>query len=472
LAAEMIGNLQNWHTALQELQQKLPNLDILLNKDEVLPYASDMTEDFVFPPIAVARPAHVEEVQAICSICNVYKLPIHPRGAGTSLSGGSLPTAGGISVSLEKMNRILDIDEENFQAVVEPGVINEDLRSAVAEKGLFYGVDPASKGSCFLGGNVAHNSGGPRALKYGVTAQNVLNLQVVLPNGSTFWTGSDTLKNSTGYNLTQLFTGSEGSLGIITKIVVKLHALPKQDRLLLAGFPDARKACDAVTNLMKTSYIPSAIEIMEHAGVQASLDYTGLVNPLAKDHPFYLLVETNGNSGEELMNHCIEMTEALEKSGVEDVLFADDAETKEKWWKIRRIIGEAVKTKSIYKEEDVVVKRSSMGKVFEYLNQLKEEYGFDSISYGHAGDGNVHINILKGGMTDEAWNGVELETAIRLLFRKAKELGGTISGEHGIGYVQKKYMNEVMPEEQIELMRGIKRVFDPNGIMNPGKIFD
>ena len=172
------------------------------------------------------------------------------------------------------------------------------------------------------------------------------------------------------------------------------------------------------------------------------------------------------------MNHCVEMTEVLEDCGVENVLFADDGETKEKWWKIRRIIGEAVKAKSIYKEQDVVVKRASMGEVFDYLNHLKKEYNFESISYGHAGDGNVHINILKGDMTDEQWNGPELEKAIRLLFKKAKELGGTISGEHGVGYVQKGYLNEVMPESQIELMRGIKRVFDPKGIMNPGKIFD
>ena len=275
----MSTNQHNWHEAIKTIKEELPSLELLLDQNQMLPYASDMTEDYVFMPLAVAKPMDAQDVQTICRVCNKYGLPIHPRGAGTSLSGGSLPTTGGISVSFEKMNRILHIDEENFQAAVEPGVINEDLRQAVAEKGLFYGVDPASKGSCFLGGNVAHNSGGPRALKYGVTAQNILNLEVVLANGTKIWTGSDTLKNSTGYNLTQLFIGSEGSLGMITKIVVKLHALPKQDRLLLAGFPNAQTACQAVTNIMKTSYTPSAIEIMENAGVQESLNYTGMSNP-------------------------------------------------------------------------------------------------------------------------------------------------------------------------------------------------
>lgn len=442
-------------------------------------YSSDYTEDISCPPEAVVIPKTTQEISKILSFCNENKIPVTPRGAGTGLSGGSIPVKGGVSLSMEKFDRILAIDEQNFQATVESGVINDHFQSAVKEKGLFYPPDPASKGSCFLGGNIAHSSGGPKALKYGTTKDYVLNLEVVLPNGDIIWTGSDTLKNSTGYNFTQLFLGSEGTLGIVTKIVFKLLPLPKHDLLMLAKFNSIEDACKTVPQIFTQGVQPSALELMERNAIEfvhkhgSESQKSITQDMLSKESTeAFLLIEVDGNEMDNLFTDCEKINEVLELNNTTEVQFADSSDQKERIWQIRRNIGEMVKLHSIFKEEDTVVKRANLPKLMTGVKSIGEDYSFESVCYGHAGDGNLHINIIKGSMSDEQWNGKHLEEGIRKIFRLCKELGGTISGEHGIGLVQKKYMNEVLTDTHIHLMKGIKHTFDPNGILNPDKIWE
>jgi glycolate oxidase len=468
------GNNINYHKLnpddLDYFRKILGEENVLVSADERGEYAHDYTEDLVFLPEVVLKPIDGQEVSRILSYCNANVIPVTPRGAGTGLSGGALPVFGGVCLSSERMNRIITIDEENSQAIVEPGVINQVLQDTVAEKGLFYPPDPASRGSCFLGGNVAHSSGGPRALKYGTTKDYILNLEVVLPNGEIIWTGANTLKYSTGYHLTQLMIGSEGTLGFVTKIVVKLIPLPKYNLLMLASFSDAVVACSAVAAIFQKGITPSALEFMERDAIVYTMNYLGTGYPLPENANAQLIIEVDGHYQDSLYKDCDIINGVLEDFGCDDVLFADSQAEKDKIWALRRKIGEAVKAYSIYKEEDTVVPRATLPVLLKAVKFAGKKYGFKSACYGHAGDGNLHINILKGDMSEENWNST-IKTAIAEIFRTCKELGGTISGEHGIGLVQKEYMPIVFSEFQLELMRGIKRVFDPNGIMNPGKIF-
>lgn len=466
----------NWIESLEKIVGK----EIVFTDPKLLSnYSSDYTEDISCPPDAVVIPRTTLEVSLVLSFCNENKIPVTPRGAGTGLSGGSIPVRGGVSLSMEKFDRILAIDEQNFQATVESGVINDHFQSAVKDKGLFYPPDPASKGSCFLGGNIAHSSGGPKALKYGTTKDYVLNLEVVLPNGDIIWTGSDTLKNSTGYNFTQLFLGSEGTLGIVTKIVFKLLPLPKHDLLMLAKFDSIEDACKTVPQIFTQGVQPSALELMERNAIEfvhkhgSESQKSITQNMLSKDSTeAFLLIEVDGNEMDNLFTDCEKINEVLELNNTTEVQFSDSSDQKERIWQIRRNIGEMVKLHSIFKEEDTVVKRANLPKLMTGVKSIGENYNFESVCYGHAGDGNLHINIIKGSMSDEQWNGKHLEEGIRKIFRLCKELGGTISGEHGIGLVQKKYINEVLTDTHINLMKGIKHTFDPNGILNPDKIWE
>ncbi len=460
-------NLEANHIA--ELKTLLGTEIIYQDAETIEKYSKDYTEDLNFPPQLVVKPSSTKQVATILKYCNENKIAITPRGAGTGLSGGSLPIYGGISLSLERMNRILSIDEDNLQATVEPGVINENLRIAVEAKGLFYPPDPASKGSCFLGGNVAHSSGGPKCVKYGTTKDYVLNLEIVLPNGDIIWTGADTLKNSTGYNLTQLMIGSEGTLGIVTKIVVRLIPKPQYDLLLWAAFESAELACTMVPKIFKLGITPSALEFMERKAVVLSVNKHQMAFDFGNEKA-YLLIEVDGQDLNLLIKDMDAIANCLEIEGCTNILFADDNSTKEKLWKIRRSIGEVVKSHGVYKEEDTVVKRTNLPQLYNKVKELEQLFGFESICYGHAGDGNLHVNILQGRMTDAAWEN-ELPKAITAIFETCKALGGTISGEHGIGLVQRQYLPIVLSETHFQLMRGIKNTFDPNGILNPGKIF-
>ncbi|GAA4455349.1 FAD-binding oxidoreductase [Rurimicrobium arvi] len=433
--------------------------------------ASDHTEDFVFYPEVVLRPQSTAEVSAVLAYCNQHNIPVTARGAGTGLSGGALPVAGGVSLDMKRMNRILNIDTQNFQVTTEPGVITEVLQNAVKEKGLYYPPDPASKGSCFIGGNIAENSGGPRAVKYGVVKDFVLNLEVVLADGSVMWTGANVLKNATGYNLTQLVVGSEGTLCIVTKIVLRLIPANRHDLLLLIPFHDASEACRAVNDIFLAGITPSALEFMERDALECAVHYFGDSSVPLPDHvQAHLLVEVDGNHPEQLIEEAEQITAIAEKYATDPVLFADTAAQKQQLWKLRRIVGEAVKGNSIYKEEDTVVPRACLPELLQHVKETGKKYGFRSVCYGHAGDGNLHVNIVKGDMSDHDWQ-YKLPEGIRELFGKVHQMGGTISGEHGIGYVQKTYLSIVFNATQLALMEAIKKAFDPKGILNPGKIF-
>jgi glycolate oxidase len=436
-------------------------------------YASDETEDLHFPPDVVLKPRTAEETGRILAICNKQRIPVTPRGAGTGLSGGALPQLGGVLLSTERMNSILNIDERNGQVTVEPGVITEVLQTAVRERGLFYPPDPSSRGTCTIGGNIAENSGGPKAVKYGVVKDYVLNLELVLPTGEIIWTGANVLKNATGYNLTQLVVGSEGTLGIVTKIVLRLIPHPKHDLLMLVPFRSAEQACAAVSAIFQAGYTPSALEFMERDALEWAMRFVdGAIVPLEEDIEAHLLVEVDGNDVDVLMKEIEGISAIVQDFDCsEQIFFADDAQQKEQLWKLRRRVGEAVKANSIYKEEDTVVPRAELPALLKGVKAIGAKWGFRSVCYGHAGDGNLHVNIIRGDMSAEAWNG-SLKEGIRELFILVKNLGGTISGEHGIGLVQKEYLPVVFDEVQLQLMRGIKRLFDPNHILNAGKIFD
>lgn len=435
-------------------------------------YGHDQTEDLLFLPDIVLKPETVDEVSKIMKYCHKNHIPVTPSGARTGLSGGALPVQAGVALSMERFNKILHIDEKNHQVITEPGVITQVLQEAVKEKGLFYPPDPASKGSCFIGGNVSENSGGPKAVKYGVTKDYVLNLEVVLPNGEIIWTGANVLKNATGYNLTQLLVGSEGTLGIITKIVLRLIPHPTHDLLMLVPFYNAEKACEAVSAIFQAGITPSGLEFMERDALLWTMEYeTDTIIKVEDSHAAHLLIEVDGFDPDVLLKDCERIMQVLENFETDEILFAETQAQKDQLWKLRRKVGEAVKSHSIYKEEDTVVPRFKLPTLLKAVKEIGAKYGFQSVCYGHAGDGNLHVNIIKGNLSDDFWdNGLRI--AIEELFTEVVRLGGTISGEHGIGWVQKGYMPIAFSSVQIQLMKSIKTVFDPHGILNPGKIFE
>ncbi|PKR81100.1 FAD-binding oxidoreductase [Brumimicrobium salinarum] len=438
--------------------------------DDLKRYGSDETEDLNFPPDLVLKPSTTKEVAEIMRYCNEHNIPVTPSGARTGLSGGALPVQGGVALSTEKMNRIISIDENNAQVTTQPGVITQVLQESVKEKGLFYPPDPASKGSCFIGGNIAENSGGPKAVKYGVTADYVLNLEVVLPSGEIIWTGANVLKNATGYNLTQLIVGSEGTLGIVTQIVLRLIPHPSHDMLMLVPFFAAKDACEAVAAIMKTGVTPSGLEFMERDAIVWTLEkHPNIQMEIRESHAAHLLIEVDGFDETKLMEDCEIIANELSNFKTGEILFADNQAQKDKLWEIRRKVGEAVKSHSIYKEEDTVVPRFALPNLLLGVKNIGQKYGFQSVCYGHAGDGNLHVNIIKGTLTDQQWNN-ELPKAIREIFKLTVDLGGTISGEHGIGWVQKEYMDIPFSSTSLHLMKQIKSIFDPKNILNPEKI--
>lgn len=459
------------HTDISYFLSVVGDKYVLTDAEQLDRCASDHTEDLHYLPEVVVQPTTVDEVSTIMQYCYANNIAVTPRGAGTGLSGGALPVYGGVVLDMKRFNKILHVDKRNFQVTTEPGVITQELQEHLKTEGLFYPPDPASKGSCFIGGNVSENSGGPRAVKYGVVKDYVLNIEMVLPDGNVIWTGANVLKNATGYNLTQLVVGSEGTLGIITKIVLRLIPAVKHDLTLLVPFRSAVEACAAVNAIFLAGYTPSALEFMERDALEWSMKFTQTTGvDLPDDIAAHLLIEVDGNNMDELYRDAEAISGIVQQFNIGEVLFADSHEQKNMLWTLRRKVGEAVKSNSIYKEEDTVVPRAELPELLQIIKRLGSEYGFQSVCYGHAGDGNLHVNIVKGTMGDEDWNG-KLTLGIRELFKEVIRLGGTISGEHGIGLVQKQYMDIAFNEVQTGLMKQIKQVFDPRGILNPGKLF-
>jgi glycolate oxidase len=454
------------------LKEIVGEKNVYLDEESLNKYAHDETENLHFLPELVIKPRTTEEISAILSLCNKEKIPVTPRGAGTGLSGGALPHLGGVLLSTERMNSILEIDERNLQVTTEPGVITEVLQMAVKEKGLFYPPDPSSRGSCFIGGNIAENSGGPKAVKYGVVKDYVLNLEVVLPTGEVIWTGSNVLKNSTGYNLTQLLVGSEGTLGIVTKIVLKLIPFPKYDLLMLVPFRNLEQAGEAVSAIFRAGFVPSAMELMEINALKiVSKMVESTAVPVTDDTAAHLIIEVDGNDMDVLMKDMEAIGELLTQYDIGELYFADDAQQKTELWKLRRRVAEAVKMIGYTIEEDTVVPRAELPALIKGVKDLGIKHDFDVVCYGHAGDGNLHIRIKKEGIPN-SYGSAEMNAVLRELFVMVHGLGGTISGEHGVGLIQKDYMDIIFDETRMRLMREIKKAFDPNNILNAGKIFD
>ncbi len=459
-------------TLLSQFRQIVGDAYVHVAEETLRQYGHDETETLLFLPDVVIKPETAEQISAIMRICHHHRIPVTPRGAGTGLAGGALPQFGGVLLSMERMNRILQIDERNLQVTTEPGVITEVLQDAVKEKGLFYPPDPSSRGSCFIGGNISANSGGPKAVKYGVVRDYVLNLELVLPTGDIIWTGANVLKNSTGYNLTHLVVGSEGTLGIVTKIVLRLIPLPKYDLLMLVPFRSLENASEAVSAIFRAGFTPSGLELVEIDALLITsqmVEHTAL--PLTDDIEAHLLIEVDGSNMDLLMQEMEQIAGLMEQFDAGEIFFADDAQQKTELWKLRRRTAEAVKLAGYTIEEDTVVPRAELPALIRGVKELGRERGFHAVCYGHAGDGNLHIRIKKEG-TPNSYGDAAMTEDLRALFQLVKSLGGTLSGEHGVGLIQKPYMDIAFDPVQLELMRGIKKTFDPHNILNAGKIFD
>jgi len=455
-------------TDIEFFEELIGHTNVRQNLEDLNLAASDYTEDLFYLPEVVLLPDNSAEISSILKYCNSKLIPVYTRGAGTGLSGACLPVKGGVVLSTKRLNKIIDIDIENLQATVEPGVINQDLKNELLSSGLTYPPDPASMGSSTIGGNIAHGSGGPKAVKYGVTRDYVLNLEVVLPTGDVIWTGANTLKNSTAFSLTHLMIGSEGLLGVITKAVLKLVPLKSEELLMLAAFDNAESAAICVNKILLNGFLPAGIELMEKSGVEIVLNQQQYNFPTPETAEFFLMIILDGNDQNILMQTAEELYPLLEENNAVEVFLPNNADMAEEWWSVRRKMGEAVKSQSIYKEEDTVVPRSKLPQLLTGVKKIESKYGFRTVCYGHSGDGNLHINILKDNLRDDEWN-IEVPKGIREIFQLCKDLGGTISGEHGIGLVQKDYLDIVMTPTHMKLFSGIKTAFDPHNILNPGK---
>lgn len=431
--------------------------------------ARDETEDLRFLPQAVARPASTEEVQTVLRFAHQNRIPVTPRGAGTGLSGGALAVAGGLVLSLERMNRIREIDRRNLVAVAEAGVVTADLQSAVEAVGLFYPPDPSSRESCQLGGNIAEDAAGPRSAKYGTTRRYVLGLEAVLADGSLITPGGKNRKDASGYNLVQLLVGSEGTLAVVTAATLRLLAKPAASLTMILPFPSLETAAVAVEKIFSQGFDPAACEIAERAALEAVAQVEPLPRDLAGAEAI-LLLELDGPETETLLSAAAGIDALATSLGARPALVADDAAGQRRLWQVRRRIGEAVKQLSVYKEADTVVPRAALAELVQAARTAAARQGLTAVCYGHAGDGNLHVNLLRGELSETVWE-ARRDRAEEELFRAVVDLGGKISGEHGIGLVQRRFLPLALSPPEIAAMRALKAALDPRGILNPGKIF-
>ncbi len=419
-------------------------------------------------PDVVVKVTSAKEVSRIMAYANENKIPVTPRGAGTGLVGASVAMEHGIMIDTSLMNHFLELDEENLTLTLEPGVLLMELAAYVEEKGFFYPPDPGEK-SATIGGNISTNAGGMRAVKYGVTRDYVRGLEVVLPTGEIVNFGGKVVKNSSGYAMKDLIVGSEGTLGIVTKAVLKLLPLPKKAISLLIPFPTLQQAIRTVPLIIKSKSIPTAVEFMEREVILDSEEYLGRKFP---DHQAdaYLLLKFDGNSTQEIEDYYDNVAKICLQQGAVDVLISDTDERNDSIWKARGAFLEAIKSSTTYMDEaDVVVPRSLVNEMVEYTHALQKEVGVRIKTFGHAGDGNLHAYILKDDLSDEVWK-ERLSAVMDKMYAKARELDGQVSGEHGIGFAKRPYLKESLSPEIIKLMQGIKKVFDPNNILNPHKV--
>jgi glycolate oxidase len=453
------------------LQEIVGESGVLTDPHEVEGYSHDETSGLLAHPEIVLKPSSTQQVSQVLALAQKERVPVTPRGGGTGLSGGSVPLVGGIVLSLERMNRIREIDESNVMVVVEPGVITRTLHEEVERKGLFYPPDPASLDSCTIGGNLAVCAGGARAVKYGVTKDYVCGIEAVLPSGQIITLGGKLVKNVAGYDLMSLLVGSEGTLAIITQVTLRLLPLPRYRVDLLAPFDTLAASAQAASEIISKKVLPTAIEIMDHHCLSLAGQH------LCKEIPFgkaaaHLLIGLDGNNREAIRRDYDMIADICLDTGAEDVLVAEDRRDQDRIWEARRCLHDAVERISpITHDLDLVVPRSRIATLLSTVYHHTTRYDLRAIAFGHAGDGNVHVLILKENLSEDEWQ-KRLAPLLDDLYATAVELGGSISGEHGVGCIKKRRLSLVCSVETIELMQKIKLAFDPNLILNPGKIFD
>jgi len=453
-------------TDIRALEAVVGRANVSRAPEDLVCYAGDATRT-VGRPDAVVRADGVAQIQRLMRFANAYRIPVYPRGAGTGLTGGAVPVQGGVVLDLAMMNRILDINTDNLTATCQPGVVPAALQAAVEKHGLFYPPDPASNDTSTIGGNVAENAGGLRAVKYGVTRDYVLRLEVVLPTGVLITCGAETHKNVTGYDLTRLMIGSEGTLGIITEIVVRLIPAPEHVATVLCQFSDLEAAAATVSAIVAVPIVPRALELIDGACIRLIQDVSDV--GLADGCGAILLVEVDGPR--ESVDRDVRRAEAVARE--QGAIAADRAETaadRDRLWTVRRSISPALVAACPNRvNEDVCVPRDRLVDLCRRIGEISDRHGIEIANFGHAGDGNVHVNILPPN-SDPATMHLAHEMAGEV-FRATIDLGGTLSGEHGIGTTKADFLGLELAPEVIELERGIKRLFDPNNVLNPGKIF-
>ncbi|MBU3199266.1 FAD-binding oxidoreductase [Clostridium estertheticum] len=460
--------------------KKLDGKDIeflvsILGKDRVFT-GDDINDDFSHDemggiskmPEVLVEVLTTDEVSKIMKYASDNVIPVVARGSGTGLVGASVPIFGGIMINMSRMNKILEIDEENLMLTLEPGVLLMEISKYVEEFDLFYPPDPGEK-SATIAGNINTNAGGMRAVKYGVTRDYIRGLEVVLPSGEILEVGGKVVKNSTGYSIKDLICGSEGTLGIVTKIILRLLPLPKKAVSLLIPFPNLDMAINTVPLIVKSKAAPTAIEFMQREVILAAEEFLGKKFP-DNSSDAYLLLTFDGNTIEEIEKAYEGVANICLEQGALDVFITDTDERKEAVWSARGAFLEAVKATTTYMDEcDVVVPRNMVAKFINYTNELQKEFNIRIRSFGHAGDGNLHVYVLKDDLTDEVWD-TKIAEVFEAMYSKSRELKGLVSGEHGIGFAKKTYMLEQLGPVYVGLMKNIKLAFDPKNILNPGKV--
>lgn len=447
----------------------------LLGKDRVY-HGEEINEDYSHDelggiskmPEVMIEVLSTDEVSKVMKYAYENNIPVVVRGSGTGLVGASVPIYGGIMLNMTKMNRILELDEDNLTLTVEPGVLLMEIAKYVEERDFFYPPDPGEK-SATIGGNINTNAGGMRAVKYGVTRDFVRGLELVLPNGNIIEVGGKVVKNSSGYSIKDMICGSEGTLAVITKAVLKLLPLPKKTISLLIPFPNLQMAIGTVPKIIKSKAVPTAIEFMQREVILAAEEYLGKKFP-DNTSDAYLLLTFDGNSKEEIERNYEKVAELCLNEGALDVFISDTDERKEAIWSARGAFLEAVKATTTEMDEcDVCVPRNKVADFINYTHELQEGFNVRIRSFGHAGDGNLHVYVLRDELTEEEWK-KKLSEVFECMYKRARELNGVVSGEHGIGYAKRAYLFEQYDEAYIELMKNIKLAFDPKNLLNPGKV--
>lgn len=472
-----VSNKRNYYSKKSQMQYLVDELvsicgvtGVFTKAEDLAPYERDETMNFRFPFEVLVKPSSADEVSKVLKCCNVYNIPVTPRGGGSGVTGGALPVNGGIVLSTERLNKIISLNEVDGYVVAEAGVITDDLCAFVEEKGFYFPVSPTSRSSSFIGGNVAENAGSIHSCKYGSVSRYVLNLEIVLPTGEIIWTGANVSKNATGLDITHLFVGSEGIIGVITKVVFRLLPCFKKQVALLAAFDDMEKACKAVIALKKLTVVPSAVELLcadsirlAKASIIERFPFTELYT---KAH---LIVELSAFDDYEIDTGLTDVFNILEVYSSENILYGVTNDEKRKIWSLRRNIGNALTSNGrFYRDIDICVPVSFLYQYIIFIEDLRNKENLDLIYFGHAFDGNLHTMLL---FTDT--NAIEqerLESILQRIYQKVIDYEGVISGEHGIGMLQKDFMKMQFSNEHLQLFKKIKSLFDPNGIMNPGKV--